>query len=87
MIIVLVGGVVLAPVVVMADLRRWRPLPVLLWLLGTALVVAWVRTLEEDEVQGVLAGIGWLVAAAAAAGLSVAAVRRGVPRRRPRHGR
>ena len=85
MIIVLVGGVVLAPVVVMADLRRWRPLPVLLWLLGTALVVAWVRTLEEGE--GVLAGIGWLVAAGAAAGLSVATARRGVPRRRPRHGR
>ncbi|GAB3311579.1 hypothetical protein GCM10027451_23670 [Geodermatophilus aquaeductus] len=86
MIIVLVGGVVLAPVVVMADLRRWRPLPVLLWLLGTALVVAWVRALE-GEGQGVLAGIGWLLAAAAAAGLSVAAARRGVPRRRPRHGR
>jgi hypothetical protein len=87
MIIVLVGGVVLAPVVVMADLRRWRPLPVLLWLLGTALVVTWVRTLEEGGGRGVLAGIGWLLAAAVAAGLSVAAARRGVPRRRPRHGR
>jgi hypothetical protein len=39
-IVVLLGTVVLAPVVVMADLRRWRPLPVLLWLIGTALAVA-----------------------------------------------
>ena len=88
MIIVLVGGVVLAPVVVMADLRRWRPLPLLLWVLGTALVGTWVRTLDEaDGRGGVLAGIGWLVTAGAAAGLSVAAARRGRPQRRPRHGR
>ncbi|PWW22888.1 hypothetical protein JD79_02051 [Geodermatophilus normandii] len=87
MIVALVGAVVLAPVVVMADLRRWRPLPLLLWVLATALVVTWVRTLEEGEGQGVLAGIGWLVAAGVAAGLSVAVARRGVPKRRPRHGR
>jgi len=94
-IIVLVGAVVLAPVVVMADLRRWRPVPVLLWLLGTALVVAWVRALGADVERAdatggrgsILAGIGWLVTAVAAAALSVAAARRGRPPRRPRHGR
>ncbi|SFT43466.1 hypothetical protein SAMN05660657_00761 [Geodermatophilus amargosae] len=95
MIVVLVGTVVLAPVVVMADLRRWRPLPVLLWLIGTALAVAWVRALGADvdraDATGgrgsILAGIGWLVTAVAAAVLSVAAARRGRPRQRPRHGR
>ncbi|WP_369257551.1 hypothetical protein [Geodermatophilus amargosae] len=92
MIIVLVGAVVLAPVVVMADLRRWRPLPVLLWLAGTAAAVTWVRSLDAGPGAvggqgGLFAGIGWLLTALAAAVLSVAAARRGVPRQRPRHGR
>ncbi|MGY1735237.1 hypothetical protein [Geodermatophilus sp. SYSU D00684] len=86
MIIVLVGVVVLAPVVVMADLRRWRPLPVLLWLLGTAAAVLWVETRDAaGEQRDVLTGIGWLVIALLAAGGSVAAGRRGTGTR-PRHG-
>ncbi|MGY1775187.1 hypothetical protein ACI8AV_04965 [Geodermatophilus sp. SYSU D00804] len=86
MIIVLVGAVVLAPVVVMADLRRWRPLPVLLWLLGTAAVVLWVETRDAaGEQRGLLTGIGWLVLGVLCGGGSVAAGRRGTGTR-PRHG-
>ena len=95
MIVLLTGVVVLAPVAVMADLRRWRPLPLLLWSAGTALAVVWVLALDADTERAdatggrgsILAGVGWLVTALAAAALSVAATRRGRPRERPRHGR
>ena len=93
-VIVLVQGlpvlVVVGPPVVMGALHRWSLSGVALWLAGIALVIAWGAALLADmdraDATGgsgsIFHGIGWLVAAVAAAGACVVLAARG-PRSRP----
>ena len=75
-----------APPVVMGALRRWSLSGVALWLAGIALVIAWgvavLADMDRADATGgrgsIFHGIGWLVAAVAAAGGCV------LPAARPR---
>lgn len=77
-------AVAVVPPVAMAASRRWSPAAVGLWGLALGLLAAWVAAASADmdraDATGgtgsILTGVGWLLAAAAAATGSVVTLRR-----------
>jgi hypothetical protein len=95
--LVVVLPIAVLPPIAMAIWRRWSPAAVALWLASLALLVLWFvaawRAFDRAdaglETGSILAGWGWVVAAAAAAACSVLVTGRAgvMTSRRPAHAR